>query len=71
MPFGEETLFEVAIELFVPSSEWTLRPLLIFEALNPFDLFLPLALLPLLEPLSPFFGQDLIVRGLYFVLYRH
>ena len=71
VPLREQTLFEVAIELFVSGSEWTLWPLLIFETLNPLDLLLALALLPLLEPLSTLFSQNIVVRRLYFVLDRH
>ena len=71
VPLREQTLFEVAIELFVSGSEWTLWPLLIFETLNPLDLLLALAILPLLEPLSTLFSQNIVVRRLYFVLHRH
>ena len=61
MSLWKQALFEVVIEFFVSGTEWTLRSLLCLETLHPFNLLLSLTLLSLLEPLTTFLSEKLIV----------
>ena len=61
MPFGELPLRELAMEFLISGAKWTTWTLLNLQVLHPFDLLLALLLLNLLEPLSAFLCQEIVI----------